>query len=870
MSGLVLLSPLAGWSAPLQEVPDPVFSGCMLGDGLAIDPLDATLCAPCDAQVLALPQSRHAVTLRTPCGVDVLMHIGIDTVELQGEGFVSHVEAGQTVRAGDALISFDLDLLARRARSLLTPVLVLQGCGIRIRSRTEARAVASGDVLMQLEAIAPSGSGSMERAPGAGAAGVHRSVRVALEHGIHARPAGQLANALKSFSAEVRLRAGDSEANARSTVALMALGVAKDGQIDIFATGADAAAAAEAVAAVLGESAAAGRSAQPRLNRGGEGSEVPALSSLPTESESAPATVAEQSPAPLGPGAVIRGVIASGGLAVGTARALAGGDIRISETGAGVERETAALHDARAQVRAALQRSLDSSNGTAREIIEAHLTLIDDPDLTDRASARLAGGASAAFAWRSSVRESVGALRRLQDPRLRERVDDLIDLERQVLAVLSGEHCDARPVFSSDTILIASELLPSQLLAADAGRPGGICLAAGGATSHVSILAAALGIPALVALGPGVQGIAEGTALILDANAGELHVDPGEERLESARLRMERAARREALERHAAQRDCRTADGVRIEVLANLGSLADAQAADRNGAEGCGLLRTEFLFLERREAPVEAEQLAEYQRIAGALSGRPVTIRTLDIGGDKPIPYLPLPREDNPALGLRGVRTGLWRPQLLGEQLRAILAVKPFGQCRILLPMITDAAEIRAVRELVAQAARQIGRSEPVEIGVMIETPASALMADALAGEADFFSIGTNDLTQYTLAMDRAHPQLAARLDALHPAVLRLIGRTAEAAETRGRTVAVCGGLASDPAAAPILIGLGVRELSCVPSAVPRVKALIGAVSMAECTRLARKALAQESAEAVRCLCAAPPGDIDEPTPAGG
>jgi len=333
-----------------------------------------------------------------------------------------------------------------------------------------------------------------------------------------------------------------------------------------------------------------------------------------------------------------------------------------------------------------------------------------------------------------------------------------------------------------------------------------------------------------------------------------LHVDPGAERITAARRQLELRAARRAAEREAAQRDCYTADGERIEVFANIGSLAEAQAAVRNGAEGCGLLRTELLFLERETPPSEAEQHAEYQRLAEALAGRPMTVRTLDIGGDKPIPYLPLPPEENPALGLRGVRTSLWRPDLLRQQLRAILGVRPYGQCRILLPMITDVAEIRSVRAMIEEARTELGRREPIEVGVMIETPASALMADSIAVESDFFSVGTNDLTQYTLAMDRGHSELAARLDALHPAVLRLIARTAEAAQASKRRLAVCGGLASDLAAAPILIGLGVHELSAVPSVIPQLKALIGKLTLEECANVAHQALQQGSAEAVRAL----------------
>jgi phosphoenolpyruvate-protein kinase (PTS system EI component) len=260
------------------------------------------------------------------------------------------------------------------------------------------------------------------------------------------------------------------------------------------------------------------------------------------------------------------------------------------------------------------------------------------------------------------------------------------------------------------------------------------------------------------------------------------------------------------------------------------------------------------MFMNRETVPSEDEQTGILSEIVARMRGRPVTIRTLDIGGDKPIPYLPLPHEENPALGLRGVRTSLWRPDLLRVQLRAIRQVRPVGQARILLPMITDPDEIRAVRLMLDDLRGELGHRETIALGVMIETPASAVMADRIAREADFLSVGTNDLTQYTLAMDRGHPELASRLDALHPAVLRLIAKTVAAAGVHGRKVAVCGALASDPMAVPILIGLGVHELSVVPSVIPQLKALIATLSVAGCTTLATHALERETAEAVRAL----------------
>jgi phosphoenolpyruvate-protein kinase (PTS system EI component) len=305
----------------------------------------------------------------------------------------------------------------------------------------------------------------------------------------------------------------------------------------------------------------------------------------------------------------------------------------------------------------------------------------------------------------------------------------------------------------------------------------------------------------------------------------------------------------------AAMTEARTRDGVRVRVNANLGSVDEAAPAVANGAEGCGLLRTEFLYLDRREAPGEDEQAAEYQRVAAALDGRPLAIRTMDIGGDKPIAYLPLPPEDNPALGLRGVRASLREPGLLRTQVRAILRVRPEGQCRILLPMVTDAGEVRAIRALAEECARELGVGAPA-IGAMIETPAAALLADRLAQAADFLSIGTNDLAQYTLAIDRAHPELALRLDALHPAVLRLIALVADAAEARGKPVSICGALASDVDALPILVGLGVHEVSAAPSTIPRLKRTARLLDAAECREAARRALELATAAEVRDLAA--------------
>jgi multiphosphoryl transfer protein len=851
MSKVILVAPLAGWSTPLDEAPDAVFAGRMLGDGLAIDPTGSTLHAPCDGELIAVPASRHAITLRTPEGAEILLHVGIDTVALGGEGFELHVQQGQRVRAGDRLLSFDIDLLARRAKSVLTPVIVLEGGGFAVARRSESRAVAVGDLLMELAPVAAvamtvarATAQAQASATGSGPV-LTRRVLVALEHGIHARPAALLAGAVKGFAAEVTLAARGREASARSTIALMTLGVRKGDEVEIRASGADAEAALAAAEASLSH------------ERGAASATALAAQKVTAPGKLAPGertAVFEPNTPPPREDNILRGAIASRGLSLGYTLQLSRPEIIVPENGAGIAHESAELDRARSVVTAHLKAAAGSGPEATREIIGAHLELLDDPQLVAGARVATGNGKSAGYAWRQVIRATVEALRGLNDARMAERVDDLLDLESQVLGVLNPQSAPVPRELPEHTVLVAKELLPSQLVALDASRLAGICMAAGGPTSHVAILAGAMGIPALVAMGPTVLALSDRTMVVLDAERGFLRINPEREQLAAAEAELSRRHERRAAEQAAAQSEARTADGTRIEVLANVGSVAEAEAAVRNGAEGCGLLRTEFLFLERQSPPDETEQAVEYQRIATALAGRPLTLRTLDIGGDKPIPYLPLPHEDNPALGLRGVRTSLWRPDLLRVQLRAALAIRPETQARVLLPMITDPAEIRTVRGILDEERRGMGRTTPIELGVMIETPAAALMADRIAADADFLSIGTNDLTQYTLAMDRGHPELASRLDALHPAVLRLIARTAGAAISHGRRVAVCGGLASDPTAAPILIGLGVHELSVVPSFIPQLKSLISSVSLDSCRELARQALELETAEAVRAL----------------
>ena len=828
MSDLILLSPLDGWAASLDEAPDPVFADRMLGDGVAIDPTSGQLFAPCAGQVIGVQRTLHAVTLRAANGAEILMHLGLETVGLGGEGFTAHVADGQTVAAGDLLISFDLDFVARRAKSLISPIVITNGDDFAITDLVKDRLVKVGEPLMTLR-----GAGAAVEAQSAsGPAAVTRDIVVPLLHGVHARPAAAIAAVAKIFTSNISIIAGAKTANAKSPVALMTLGVRRDDTVTLSAIGADAATAIDALATLIG---------------GGIDELAPALAT-PTEPALAPSALEAPS--------WLKGVMASPGLAIGPAFHLRPPQVEVDPTGRGVTVETQALAGAIDAVKARIEAQAESGARHHRAILGAHLAFLDDPELADAAHRLIGDGASAGAAWRGAVEVYVQMLRGLSDPRLAERVDDLIDLERQVLLVLSGAS-DVAPEIPAGAILLAEDLLPSQLMGLDAGKIAGLCTARGGPTSHVAILAAAMNLPAMVAAGAGVAAIPDGAQLVLDADAGRLDVAPDAVMLQAARSALDTRAARRVMARASAHEDCRTADGVRIEVLANLASRADAEAAVAAGAEGCGLLRTEFLFMERDAAPSEDEQRACYQAIADALGARPITIRTLDVGGDKPVGYLAIPREDNPALGLRGVRTSLWRPDILKTQLRALLRVGHAANLKIMVPMVASLAELVAVKAMIAEVRAELGVTRLIPIGVMVETPAAAVTCDLICAEAEFISLGTNDLAQYALAMDRGNPLLAAEVDGLHPAVLRLIGQAAEGARARGRAVSVCGGLASDLTAAPILIGLGAASLSASPAIIPELKALVRTLTMDGCKALAAQALAQTSAGAVRAL--APP-----------
>nr|WP_322103777.1 phosphoenolpyruvate--protein phosphotransferase [Paraburkholderia sp. J41] len=848
---VALVSPFTGPVVPLASVPDPVFAGGMFGDGIGVDPLVGKLVAPCDGIVMHLARTGHAVTLQTAEGAQVLVHVGIDTVELNGEGFTARVAQGAQVRRGDTLIEFDLDVVACRAPSLVSVVAIANSDAFEVIERAGAGHVEAGAstllVLRPRDGVVPGAIPEHEFV----ANEVRRTITLAHAGGLHARPAARAREAVRGIDARVEVRYGERKAAIESVVGLLGLGAGEGATIELVGIGREAERAVNAVANELLREAA------------GEAHEAPARTQSPAPASASAASAASVAAATAAAAetGVLAGVCAAPGVAVGTLVRWDEAELTPAEAASGTPAaESRALDRALAAIDAELDHSVRtaSQRGAIGEagIFTMHRVLLEDPALVDAARDAISLGKSAGFAWREAIRAQIAVLGKVDDPLLAERAADLRDLEKRVLRALGLSNTAAR-VLPDEAVLAADEFTPSDLASLDRSRVTALVMARGGATSHAAIIARQAGIPALVALGDALKSVAEGTQVVVDAGAGRFAYAPSAQDIERARSEKLRLAGLREANRRSSHETASTRDGRTVEIAANIATLDDAVTAVENGADAVGLLRTELMFIHRQAAPNVDEHRQSYQAIVDALKGRTAIIRTLDVGADKEVDYLTLPPEPNPALGLRGIRLAQVRPDLLDDQLRGLLAVQPTGKVRILLPMVTDVGELVRLRERIDLFAREAGRTERIEVGVMIEVPSAALLADQLARHADFLSIGTNDLTQYTLAMDRCQPDLAAQADGLHPAVLRLVAAAVEGANQHGKWVGVCGALAGDPLAVPLLVGLGVSELSVDPVSVPSIKARVRKLDYNECRARAQNALALESAQAVRMASAA-------------
>jgi multiphosphoryl transfer protein len=808
---------------------------------------------------LAREMGGHEVRIETAAGV-AEGALGTDAVLVReaierawsDDGVLVLMDIGSAVLSAE--MALELVAEDRRANVLLCEAPIVEGAvaaavtarlgsslaqvAEEARKGLAGKAAHLGVVETQGEEVAtPGGPGSAERSI---------RVRVNAPHGLHARPAARLVQTAASFDARIRLRnvtSGRGPVDARSLSAVAGLTARTGHVLEVLASGLEAEAALTAIDELA-------------VDRFGDRAAVVGTEVSP--------------PTPLGPATAgeFRGVTASPGIGIGPARRLARPDLDVRDVRArDVDAELRALDTALATVRGELVAQRDGLVTRGRQdeaaIFDAHLLFLEDAAIVEPAREAVRSGASAPAAWRDALGASVMQWSSLDDPYLRVRADDLRSVGGQVLARLLGVEL-AAPRLEAPGIVVATNLTPAEAVALGP-EVQGVAMANGAPTSHAMIVARSLGIPAVSGLGAGILDVAEGTLLALDGTEGLVQVDPPPEvlsRFETARAATE-SSKRVALA--AAHEPAVTTDGRHVEVMANIAHVEEVAEAISAGADGIGLFRSEFLFMDRDSLPGADEQEEAFRRAAEALEGKPLTVRTLDVGADKPLPALGLEPVENPALGLRGVRLGLAMPDLLEGQLLALLRVGRDHPLRVMFPMVTTVGEVRAVREILDRVRTRASEegdavAGSIEVGIMVEVPAAALAAEHLAAEVDFFSIGTNDLAQYTLAADRGDPAVAGLIDPLHPAVLLLIERTAAAAAARRRAVAICGELAADRDAVPLLLGLGVGELSVSAPALPFVKAAVRRTDTRAAEELARQALAAPDAAAVRSLLTEPPG----------
>ncbi|QDK35404.1 phosphoenolpyruvate--protein phosphotransferase [Sphingomonas sp. IC081] len=658
--------------------------------------------------------------------------------------------------------------------------------------------------------------------------------------GLHARPASAWVEAARASGVRLRVRHGGESADPRSLVSLLQLGLRAGDRVTLSAEGAGGRAALDSFAAVVRRLTA-------------------------REKEDA-ARAAEKAAAPIrgwkpvGEPQMIAGVAASPGLAIGKVHVLSAQELDVPDRPTDLASGGTQLNDALTRTRAQMKALIDDTTrrlgaGDAA-IFKAQAELLDDTDLITLTCQLMVEGHGVAWSWHQAVDRIAGQLSALGNPVLAARAADLHDIGRRVLAeidpVLAAGSLTDLP--EEPCVLVAADLSPSDTATLDTARVAGIATALGGPTSHSAILARTLGLPSVVAGGADLLGLAAGATAIVDGDSGRVWLNPSDADLSSARAWIADLAEKRAAEEAERGKPAETRDGHRVEIAANVNRPDQVAFALAQGGEGVGLMRTEFLFLERGDSPGEDEQAEIYRAMTEALGDRPLIVRALDIGGDKQVPHLDLPREENPFLGVRGARLLLRRPDLLEPQLRALYrAAKAGGDLSIMFPMITSVHELIALRAR-CEAIRAELDAPVVPVGIMIEVPAAAIQARSLAAHADFFSIGTNDLTQYVLAIDRQNPELAGDAESLHPAVLRMIAATVEGAKAHGRWVGVCGGIAGDPFGAALLVGLGVSELSMTPRDIPAVKARIRGASLEGLRTLAARALDMESAGDIRAL----------------
>jgi phosphocarrier protein FPr len=763
----------------------------------------------------------------TTFGTDAAQIVDAITVADQDAGVVVLMDLGSAVLSAELALELLEDDV--RERVVLCPAPLVEG--LVVAAVAAANGADSGEVAAEAASALAGKIGHLGSAPTA-VADVNRdsdeltgSFVVANPHGLHARPAARLVQEVRRRDAHARIRNRRTESewvDAGSLTKIATLGVRAGDEVEVRVSGSQAAESLDHILALAARN----------------------FDESPGEVAPAPEPPMRQAP-----------IAAAPGLGIGPAHSARSGAVTIFDTPAdepAVEwrrlgKAIAAVRRTISQLRTRTARDVGEAEAA---IFDAHQLLLDDAALLDIARGRIDSGLSAASAWSAAVQDVAAEFAAVPDPYLRARADDVRAVGDQVLRAMVG---GAKNSVGPTGVVIAADLTPAEAAELDPARVAGVVLAFGSPHAHNVILLRAKGIPVIVGAGPTVLSIPNGTVVAVDGGRGQFVVDPAEKARQAFQARVATLAQRQRRAGARAAEPAVTSDGTTVPVGANIGSVDDARTAAAYGADLAGLVRTEFLFLGRQDAPDVEEQFAVYRKIAESLEGRRITLRTLDVGGDKPLEFLPSPAEMNPYLGIRGIRLSLAYPHLLAEQLVAMVRVAQQTPVSVMFPMIATLDELFAARELLETAITRAGGRRPagLQVGMMVEVPSAALKAAVFARHVDFLSIGTNDLTQYALAADRNNDAVASIGDSFDPGLLQLIRATCRGAAGQA-SVSVCGEFAADERATPLLLGMGVDSLSVTPPAIPATKEAVRAVDTVDAQRIAEEALASDSAESVR------------------
>lgn len=836
MNNIHLHYPVSGVFVPMIKIKDPVFSSKTLGIGFGINPTSNLLKSPIKGRVVQLHKSKHAITIESDSesnsGIQILLHIGIDTVTLRGEGFEAKVQVGDEVNIGQDLIEFDLDFIMTKGLDLTTILVCLNSetKDYNIKAVDEYELVNSSDnfeVITKSKNIIKSVNSNLSNSS---------NYKIELVSGMHARPAAKIAAFVKNSNSTVTFSKNNNKASATSIVSMLSLGIEKNDVITISALGDDSKVIIDELKTLLDS--------------------IAADELVSHKKESSQKVVIKKSKYQAREKYFLKGVLASDGIAIGNvvykdevkldfSNETKDKDLELIRLNKAIEKAVKTLNE--------LESDLVKQNENSKAaIFNSQKEILQDKEIQVECSEVISGWKSAEFAWSKTIDKRIAQLEALNNELISARANDLKDIKIRVLKILIGIN-DTKRNLLDDSIVIADDLTPSDIINFDLTKVIGFATIKGGATSHVAILARSMGLPAIAALDEKALKLKNNDLIILDANEETLICSPTDSDITIAKSALEKFKQKMDLALQKSKSTTYSLDKKRIKVVANISSVSDAQKATELGAEGVGLLRTEFIFLGKKSAPTQSEQVKIYQDIVDNLDGNELVLRTLDIGGDKQLSYLPIANEENPFLGLRGIRFCLRNEGIFREQLRAVLSVNSKLPINVMFPMVGHLNELLKAKEILEDERVKLNAPRP-NVGIMVEVPSAALMAEVFAPHVDFFSIGTNDLTQYTLATDRGHSELAADVDGLDPSVLKLIHITCVAAQKNNIWVGVCGGIASDLKAIPVLLGLGVDELSVSMPSVPIVKETVRQLNVNHCKENIHTFLNASSAKEVRDL----------------